>query len=426
MAGPYVGTRDFYPEDMQFRNAMFAVIRSVCESYGYLEYSAPLLEPISLYQSKSSEEIVNDQVYRFTDRGDREVAIRPEMTPTMARMVSARGMELIRPVRWYSIANFMRYERPGKGRLREFYQLNADLLGPATPAADAEILSLLIDILTAFGAKQGDFLLRVSDRRLFDSYVQHTDKEVRRSIGRLLDKREKIGEEAFQEELRRTADGPLVDRVNSFLTIRLEDLEKLGQKGEIDAAVGGHLSAVSDILSAQGKSAFLSFDPGIVRGFDYYTGLIFEAQDLNPENRRAICGGGRFDRLLGQMGKNELPAVGFGLGDVTLEQFLRSRGFLADASPKKGCFFILFPESRDASLKIASDLRKAGVLVETSLEPSVKIGKQMEAADKKGRRFVLMMGGDELARGVVRVKDLATGDQTDVKPSDLSSHLNRA
>ncbi|HMX57973.1 MAG TPA: His/Gly/Thr/Pro-type tRNA ligase C-terminal domain-containing protein, partial [Leptospiraceae bacterium] len=158
----------------------------------------------------------------------------------------------------------------------------------------------------------------------------------------------------------------------------------------------------------------------------YYTGLIFEAQDLNPENRRAICGGGRFDRLLGQMGKNELPAVGFGLGDVTLEQFLRSRGFLADASPKKGCFFILFPESRDASLKIASDLRKAGVLVETSLEPSVKIGKQMEAADKKGRRFVLMMGGDELARGVVRVKDLATGDQTDVKPSDLSSHLNRA
>ncbi|HNJ04640.1 MAG TPA: HisS family protein, partial [Leptospiraceae bacterium] len=331
-----------------------------------------------------------------------------------------------RPVRWYSIANFMRYERPGKGRLREFYQLNADLLGPATPAADAEILSLLIDILTAFGAKQGDFLLRVSDRRLFDSYVQHTDKEVRRSIGRLLDKREKIGEEAFQEELRRTADGPLVDRVNSFLSIRLEDLEKLGQKGEIDAAVGGHLSAVSDILSAQGKSAFLSFDPGIVRGFDYYTGLIFEAQDLNPENRRAICGGGRFDRLLGQMGKNELPAVGFGLGDVTLEQFLRSRGFLADASPKKGCFFILFPESRDASLKIASDLRKAGVLVETSLEPSVKIGKQMEAADKKGRRFVLMMGGDELARGVVRVKDLATGDQTDVKPSDLSSHLNRA
>ncbi len=420
MSAPYVGTRDFFPEEMQFRNRMFGVLRRVCESYGYLEYSAPLLEPLSLYQSKSSEEIVNEQVYRFKDRGDREVAIRPEMTPTMARMVGSKAMELVRPIRWYSIANFMRYERPGKGRLREFFQLNADLIGPATPAADAEILSLLVDILTAFGAKEGDFLVRISDRRLFDSYVQHTDKEVRRGIGRLLDKREKIGDAAFQEELGKIADAPLSARVNSFLKIKLEDLAALSEKGEIDSAVGSHLAQVSDILAAQGKSKFLSFDPGIVRGFDYYTGLIFEVQDQNPENRRAICGGGRFDKLLGQLGKQDMPAVGFGLGDVTLEAFLRARGLLTDAPAKSGCYFILFPESRDASLKIANDLRQAGVLVETSLEPSVKIGKQMEAADRKGRRFVLMQGGDELARGVVRVKDLASGEQKDVKPSELA------
>lgn len=423
MAGPYVGTRDFYPEEMNFRNRMFGVLRRVCESYGYVEYSAPLLEPISLYQSKSSEEIVNDQVYRFIDRGEREVAIRPEMTPTLARMVSSRIMELVRPVRWYSIANFMRYERPGKGRLREFFQLNADLMGPATPAADAEILSLLVDILTAFGAKSSDFKLRLSDRRLFDSYVKHSDKEVSRGIGRLLDKREKIGDTAFAEELAKIADAELVTRVNSFLTIKASDLSELGKNGAIDPAVGDHLNQVIEILAAQGKAEFVEFDPGIVRGFDYYTGLIFEVQDTHPENRRAICGGGRYDRLLGQMGKQEVPAIGFGLGDVTLEQFLTTRGLLATVVDKVGCFFILFPETRDTSLKIASDLRRAGILVETSLDTSVKIGKQMEAADKKNRKFVLMQGGDELARGVVRVKNLLTGEQVDVKPQDLAEKL---
>ncbi|MCE9597700.1 MAG: histidine--tRNA ligase [Spirochaetia bacterium] len=423
MAGPYVGTRDFYPEEMNFRNRMFGVLRRVCESYGYVEYSAPLLEPISLYESKSSEEIVNDQVYRFIDRGEREVAIRPEMTPTLARMVSSRIMELVRPVRWYSIANFMRYERPGKGRLREFFQLNADLMGPATPAADAEILSLLVDILTAFGAKSSDFKLRLSDRRLFDSYVKHSDKEVSRGIGRLLDKREKIGDTAFAEELAKIADADLVKRVNSFLTIKASDLSELGKNGAIDPAVGDHLNQVIEILAAQGKAEFVEFDPGIVRGFDYYTGLIFEVQDTHPENRRAICGGGRYDRLLGQMGKQEVPAIGFGLGDVTLEQFLTTRGLLATVVDKVGCFFILFPETRDTSLKIASDLRRAGILVETSLDTSVKIGKQMEAADKKNRKFVLMQGGDELARGVVRVKNLLTGEQVDVKPQDLAEKL---
>lgn len=423
MAGPYVGTRDFFPEEMNFRNRMFGVLRTVCESYGYVEYGAPLLEPITLYQSKSSEEIVNDQVYRFIDRGEREVAIRPEMTPTLARMVSSKIMELVRPVRWYSIANFMRYERPGKGRLREFFQLNADLMGPATPAADAEILSLLIDILTAFGAKASDFELRLSDRRLFDSYVKHSDKEVLRGIGRLLDKREKIGDAAFQEELSKIADAALAKKVNSFLAIKVSDLAELGKSGAIDSGVADHLNQVMEILTAQGKADYLEFDPGIIRGFDYYTGLIFEIQDSHPDNRRAICGGGRYDRLLGQMGKQEVPAIGFGLGDVTLEQFLTIRGLLDQTPDKQGCYFILFPETRDSSLKIANDLRRAGILVETSLDTNVKIGKQMEAADKKNRKFVLMQGGDELARGVVRVKNLISGEQIDLKPEELAQHL---
>lgn len=422
MAGPYVGTRDFYPEDMRFRRRMFAVLERVCESYGYEEYSAPLLEPLSLYQQKSSEEIVGEQVYRFTDRGDREVAIRPEMTPTLARMVAARAMQLVRPVRWYSIENFMRYERPGKGRLREFFQLNADLMGPATPAADAEILSLLCDLLCGYGATEKDFTIRISDRRIFDSFVVHPDKEVKRAIGRLLDKREKIGPEAFDTELKAVADAKLAKRVNSFLAIKLEDLSALGEKGDIDPAVAAHLGEVFRILEAQGRRAYFEFDPGIVRGFDYYTGLIFEAMDTHPENRRAICGGGRYDRLLGMFGKQDIPAVGFGLGDVTLEQFIRTRDLLPEPPVKRGAYWVLFPETAAESLRIAGNLRRQGLLVETSLE-SGKLGKQFEAADKKGRRFALLMGSDELAKGIVRVKDLADGSQKDVSEAELAALL---
>lgn len=424
MAGPYVGTRDFYPDDMRFRARMFEVLRRVCESYGYEAYSAPLLEPLSLYQSKSSEEIVGEQVYRFVDRGDREVAIRPEMTPTLARMVGAKAMQLVRPIRWYSIENFMRYERPGKGRLREFYQLNADLMGSVTPAADAEMLGLLCDLLGGFGAGEKDFTIRVSDRRIFDSFVVHPDKEVKRAIGRLLDKRDKIGEAAFEEELAKVADKKLSGRVHDFLKIGLEDLSGLGQKGEVETSVAAHLDAVFGLLSAQGKSGFFRFDPGVVRGFDYYTGLIFEAQDNHPENRRAICGGGRYDKLLGMFGKQEIPAVGFGLGDVTLEQFIRTRNFLPDTGEKSGCYWILFPETSAESLRLADSLRKQGLLVETSLEGG-KLGKQFETADKKGRRFALLQGSEELAKKIVRVKDLKTGDQKDLSESELAAVLLR-
>jgi histidyl-tRNA synthetase len=332
----------------------------VCESYGYEQYSAPLLEPLSLYQSKSSEEIVGEQVYRFIDRGEREVAIRPEMTPTLARMVGARAMQLVRPMRWYSIENFMRYERPGKGRLREFYQLNADLMGSVTPAADAEMLGLLCDLLCGFGAGEKDFTIRVSDRRIFDSFVVHPDREVKRAIGRLLDKREKIGEAAFDEELGKVADKTLFARVQDFLKITLKDLSALAEKGEIETSVASHLDAIFHLLETEGKSGFFQFDPGVVRGFDYYTGLIFEAQDNHPDNRRAICGGGRYDKLLGMFGKQDIPAVGFGLGDVTLEQFIRTRNFLPDAVEKSGCYWILFPETSAESLRIADALRKQG------------------------------------------------------------------
>lgn len=425
MAGPYVGTRDFYPEDMRFRSRMFGVLRKVCMAYGYEEYSAPLLEPLSLYQSKSSEEIVGEQVYRFVDRGEREVAIRPEMTPTLARMVAARAMQLVRPMRWYSIENFMRYERPGKGRLREFYQLNADLMGSATPAADAEILALLCDLLTGFGATQKDFTIRISDRRIFDSFVVHPDKEVKRAIGRLLDKREKIGEAAFTEELAKVADAKLQARVQDFLKIRLEDLAALGEKGEIESSTASHLQQTFALLAAQGKSAFFQFDPGIVRGFDYYTGLIFEAQDNHPENRRAICGGGRYDKLLGLFGKQDIAAVGFGLGDVTLEEFIRVRGLLPESGEKSGCYWILFPETCADSLRIADTLRSKGLVVETSLEGG-KIGKQFETADKKGRRFALLQGSEELAKKIVRVKDLTNGAQADVPEKDLAEYLQKA
>lgn len=422
---PYIGTRDFYPEDMAFRSWMFGIQRRVCERYGYVEYSAPTIEPLSLYQAKSSEEIVNEQIYRFTDRGEREVAIRPEMTPTLARMVAAKSAQMIRPLRWYSIGNFMRYERPGRGRLREFFQLNADLIGSASPGADAEILTLAADLLFEYGARKEDFTLRYSDRRLFESYLKNVPVERLRSIGRLLDKREKIGPEEFERQLAvECPDRAEAQKVQRYLALEADELVGLTEKGELDAAAVAHLDAVRK-LCEESMPGVLKFDPGIVRGFDYYTGLIFEINDNDPENRRALFGGGRYDRLLGLFGKEQIPAVGFGMGDVTLEQFIESRGLKPSGlSDKTGVFVALFSESmRGQCAAIAGELRKQGIQAEVSLDATGKFGKQLELAERKNHRYVLIYGEDEAKKGLVRIKDLKSGEQKDIEKANLVGFL---
>ncbi|MCS7204545.1 MAG: histidine--tRNA ligase [Leptospiraceae bacterium] len=422
----YPGTRDFYPEEMQIRNWFFEKQREVCIQYGYEEYHAPILEFTDLYRSKSSEEIVNEQLYTFFDRGNREVSIRPEMTPTLARMVAEKMQDLILPVRWFSIANFMRYERPGKGRLREFYQLNVDLIGSDTVYADVEILSVAMDILKSYGAKEEDFLIRFSDRNLLNLWLEISDKERLRKIGRLIDKKEKITHEEFHQELQKLCNDKEIQKVYEFLNIKL-DLNKISDLNNFSFQNKENLEAIKNILSRmQLLIRYLSevhdtqnliFDPSIVRGFDYYTGLIFEIYDTHPENQRAIFGGGRYDQLIGQFAKQSLPAIGFGLGDVTLESFLRNHNLIPHFSHRKGFYFALFDEKLYPEyLKIVQELRSFNIPVELSLQRPKKFGKELEIAEKKKYKYVVIVGEDEIQQKKITIKNLETGKQYQVSP----------
>lgn len=419
---PYIGSRDFYPEEISFRNWMFERQRRLCTRYGYQEYAAPLLEPLELYRKKSSEEIVNEQLYRFVDRGEREVAIRPEMTPSLARMVSARLKETPRPIRWFSIANFMRYERPGRGRLREFYQLNVDLMGTSSAAADAEILMLAIDLLRSYGAGGEHFEVRYGDRRLLDSYLTGVKTERKRRISQILDKKEKLKESEFQALLdEEIPEAKLQEKVREYLQLTPESLGAALEGGLLDPEVVANLQEIRRLCDDRGYGEVLRFDPAIIRGFDYYTGFIFEIYDRDPQNRRSLFGGGRYDRLIGLFGKEEVPAVGFGLGDVTLEHFLTSHGFTEAARrEREGVFLTLFSaDLMEDILSLASELREAGIVAEVALEPTKKLGKQFELADRKGRRLVLIMGPEEKKNALLRIKDLETGTQQDVPREKL-------
>ncbi len=418
---PYPGTRDFYPSGMNFHNWLFEVQRKVCKLYGYEEYSAPILEFTDLYRSKSSEEIVNDQLYTFIDRGNREVSIRPEMTPTLARMIATRQTQFIYPLRWFSIANFMRYERPGKGRLREFYQLNVDLIGSDSIYSDVEILSIAIDILKAYGAKEDDFIIRYSHRKLLDLWMDFNDsienKEKLRKIGRLLDKREKITEEEFEKALKEICNDEEIKKIRNFLSLNFKNYkeiiknDKIGKKEEILSIFENFINIIK-FLESNHNARNLIFDPSIVRGFDYYTGIIFEIYDNHPENRRAIFGGGRYDKLIGQFGKLDLPAIGFGMGDVTLESFLRIHHLVPEFKTKMGFYLALFDETLyEEYLRIASILRKGGLPVEISLQKVRKIGKEFEHAQKKGFDYVLIMGEEEFKNELIQIKNLKTGKQ---------------
>ncbi len=432
---PYTGTRDFYPDDMKFRNWMFGKQHEICRRAGYTEYSAPILEPLSLYLSKSSEEIVNEQLFSFKDRGDRDVAIRPEMTPTLARMVAARKNELTFPLRMYSIANFMRYERPGRGRLREFYQLNVDLIGSESAAADAEILSLAADLLFSCGADATMFQLKYSDRRIYDGWFRMIPKEALRELGRLLDKREKITPEEYSDELNKldqTSDlsssvpgSSFTDYVRKFTELKESDIPSLAEEGIISRDISDHINTMVSLMRMGGYSECIKFDPGIIRGFDYYTGLIFEINDLHPDNRRALFGGGRYDRLLGLFGKEDIPAVGFGMGDVTLQNFLEIHGLVSEEyKTPEGIYVSLFDESlTEEVIKTARELRTAGLTAEVSLDSSGRLKKQFQTAEKKGRRYMVILGEDEIRNGTAAVKDLVTGQQETVRRAELTEYF---
>ncbi|TGL86819.1 histidine--tRNA ligase [Leptospira congkakensis] len=409
----YKGTRDFYPEDMRLRNYLFSVMKDVARSYGYEEYDGPMVESLDLYRAKTGEEIVGKQIYNFIDKGDREVAIRPEMTPTVARMVAKKLRDLPRPIRWFSIPNLWRYEQPGHGRLREHWQLNVDMFGVTSGRAELEILSLACDILFAFGAPRNSFKVTISHRSLLDEFLLDglkVNPNQAHEVSKILDKKNKITEDEYTALVSKTIpdDSTAVSKINLFLAATTETL---GQIPGIKEETRKTIQTLFEELKTIGLEDIVYFDPSVVRGFDYYTGFIFEIFDTSPQNKRSLYGGGRYDNLIGLFSNEELSGIGFGLGDVTLQNFLTAHNLLPNFVNDSTVYIPLLDESSFAeNHNFARELRKEKIAVEVSLL-SQKMGKQLSYAEKKGYRWILLRGEDEIKAGTVTLKDMATRNQ---------------
>ncbi len=420
---PYKGTRDFYPEEQRLREWMFNQLRRSVNQYGYEPYDGPMLELFELYAAKTGSEIVNEQLYHFEDRGGRKVAMRPEMTPTLARMVAAKANQLPRPVRWFSLPNLWRYEQPQRGRLREHWQLNVDLLGVEGVEAEVEIVQVAIDVLRGFGAGPTDFEVQINHRELmndlFDKVLKLEPGQTQ-AVAKAIDKRAKIPAEAFYDLL--TAAGcnaEQIETLEKFLVCPLLDIPSIVGEGK------GYTDLIRffDTVNAMGLGPVCRFNPSIMRGLDYYTGIVFEVYDQHPDNRRALFGGGRYDNLVGMFGNTQMPGVGFGMGDVTLKDFLEVHGLLPEITSQTDVLVGLFSaEMFIASQTLARSLRAGGIKVEAVLSPQ-KLGKQFQYADKKGIPLVVMVGPDEAAEGKATIKDLRSGQQQTVEQRELMARL---
>jgi len=410
---PYKGVRDFYPADWARMEALFSRIRETLLKWGYEEYNASPLERAELYEAKTSEEIVSEQTYTFMDRGDRKVTLRPEMTPTLARMVAGKRREMPFPLRWFSIGNRFRYERPQKGRLREFYQADIDLIGLPEGEADIEIVRLASEILKAFGAAENDFVIRINSRLLLNAACKAaglTGDSIRRYL-RLLDKKAKMTPEAFA-----AASGAL--SAKDPLTLIADS----GSAPEVASEKKKLLDRI-EMLAARGVGNVV-FDPSITRGFDYYTGTIFEVYDTNPANPRALFGGGRYDGLVALFGGDPIPAVGFALGDVTLADFLETHSLLPKSSDGRPQLYLGTPSISDipAAQAFADTLRAEGGRVFVNLTDRA-LGDQIKDAVKRGIPLFLAYGANEIANNTVRMKILATGEESGLPVSELPARL---
>jgi len=420
----YKGVRDFYPEDMAIQNQIFNIWRSVAEKFGYQEYSASVLEPADLYRLKSGEEIVNGQTYTFIDRGDREVTLRPEITPTVARMVAARKRELGYPLRWFSIPNLFRYEQPQRGRLREFWQLNVDIFGVDNLQAEVEAIQMSSEITKAYGLSDADFEIRVGNRKVLN-YITQTlfglDPENSQKLLKLIDKKNKIPADVFTA----TAESILSDepggvKITKFIALlNSQNFEEFTQN--LQQTVDEHegLKEIREVLQALEKLGITNarFDQTLVRGSDYYTGIIFEIFDKNPANRRSVFGGGRYDDLLDLFGGEKVPAVGFGAGDVIARDLLETYGKLAkpeSSFPADIYICLMGKEVAEYAQDVAQTLRSQGKRI--ALDYSFrKIGDQIKNANKIHIPNIICIGEEEMKTGNLKIKNLATGEEEPLK-----------
>ena len=408
------GTREFYPRDLALRNWLYTMIRKISESYGYQEYDGPFLETLDLYAAKSGEELVKEQSFVFPDRGGEMITLRPELTLSLARMIAQRQSQLVFPLRWWSFGPFWRYEKPQKGRTREFFQWNIDLVGVDSPEADAEIISLGCLILRESGLNSEQARLLINDRELMISELKKLalNEEQQKHAFKIIDRQEKMSDadwEAFVLE-------------HGWKPAQLHGLKEILQDDNLWEK-SKNLKRIFQLLEAYGLDSFVAFDARIVRGLDYYTGIVFEARDTAGRNR-AIFGGGHYDNLVADVGGTPLPGVGFAMGDVVFPLVLEEHRLLPSVEARIPDVLITnFGEaSTFFSLKVATQLRKDGFCVEVYPD-AAKLAKQFKYADRAQIRFVVTAGPDEISKNMIQIKDLKNGNQEALELEKLTSRL---
>lgn len=411
---PYKGARDFYPEDKRVQKYMFNTMRKVVEGFGYQEYDAPIIEPIELYLSKTSEEIVAEQTYNFLDRGERHVTLRPEMTPTVSRMVAAKRQELPYPLRWYSIPNLWRYERPQHGRLREHWQLNIDIFGVPGIEADHEIILVADSILREFGAKRDMYEIRVSSRALINwLLLEYLRLEYTQAIAltRVIDRMNKISQKEFTGLVEAILSPAQKDAGTAHHLMNLLKVKKIS---ELPLVTQQHpavaeLERLLKMLADNGvKNA--TFDITLMRGFDYYTNIVFEVFDTHPDNNRSMFGGGRYDGLVGAFGVDPVPTVGFGMGDVTLQNFLETHKLLPRIHPETDAVAILIGDVYAKAQPALKAMRTEGARIAVDATDR-RTDAKIKAAVKADIPYVIFIGEDELQNQRFKLKNLHTGDE---------------
>ena len=414
MAQGVRGTRDFYPEDMRLRNWLFQKFHASSLSHGFEEYDSPIIEHEELYTRKQGEEITQ-QLYNFEDKGGRKISLRPEMTPSLARMVMARSGALPLPIKWYSIPQCWRYERTQRGRGREHYQWNVDIWGMEGIEADAELLSVMVHMFESVGLTHDDVVVRISSRKVLEEVLGalgiEGDSFTKTCV--IVDKMDKLPEETVSAQLSDLGiSDSSITTIQSVLSVT--DLPELRDMLSPDSMAVSELERLFQLLESYGISDWTKFDASVVRGLAYYTGLVFEAQDRGGE-LRAICGGGRYDKLIGTLGGRDLPATGFGFGDMVIMELLSDKGLLPDISSRVSDVVFSMDESlRGAAMEVSSRLRGAGRTVDLVLEPK-KMKWVFKHAERTGADRLVMVMPAEWESGKVRIKDLQTGEESDIE-----------
>lgn len=411
---PVRGTREFYPNEMAIRNWIYKNIRKVSESFGYSEYDGPFLEPIELYAAKSGEELVKEQSFVFPDRGGNLITLRPELTPSLARMIAQKQRQLVYPLRWWSFGPFWRYEKPQKGRTREFFQWNIDLIGADTPEADAELIAICADFFKQIGLTAGKVQIFINDRQLMDKKLSEIgiDASLKMKVLNVIDRREKLSHESWKQY---ALDLGITEKQFNGLSVLLSNKDLYLESPS--------LIRVFSALESMDVQEFVQYDPMIVRGLDYYTGVVFEARDIG-KNARAILGGGRYDNLVNDVGGDPLTGIGFAMGDVVLPIILEEYGLLPslEKNPAQILVTIFDEETTLISLSIATKLRNSGFAVQL-FPQATKIGKQFKFADRSNIRYAVVIGPEEIETGIVQVKDMTTHEQTSIKDSELINYF---